>query len=605
MAGDAIEVRWWRARPEDRLTVLEAALQECARWSTGRMARYERAHRLFSTKSEVVIGRNLATPARIDLNLVRTIALTARSHLTEYAPPRGKVVTSGGDYQLQQRAEGLSKFSVGVMHRNEADDSIRGKVALRSAVMGTGLVRVGSKFGRITVEPVAPWHVLAHRDDEQSEERELRTMYLLRSRDRGELQALFPAHKRYLDKISSSARLIPWIDRDQVSLGRVWTVEAWHLPSGPEATDGRRLIAVEGKMLADEEWQGSRIPLIPWHWAESTAGWWGEGIADNVGELQRQLYTLMQRLQQAIDLTTNPRLLAPIASRPRPWPPTNEAGAVLWYNGNVPPAWDVARAVSPELAGQIERVWSKGFQMEGVSELTSMALKPAGVNSGEAIRAYADKTSGRLAPWSTGEQKLHQRVTEEIIAEGRRLAEKDPEFSVVASVDGQVERVFFDAVDLEEDAYLVRAEPVSSLPESIPGRMAVLQEYAASGVYSPDQVARLSRNPDLEADQKLREAPLDWARKVLSEIAFGSGVYTPPEPLDDLEGSKLLCKQIYAKARSSSVEPARLSLLRRWAKELDALLPKPPPPPGPPALPPGPVPPEMMAPPPGAEGPMQ
>ena len=72
-------------------------------------------------------------------------------------------------------------------------------------------------------------------------------------------------------------------------------------------------------------------------------------------------------------------------------------------------------------------------------------------------------------------------------------------------------------------------------------------------------------------------------------------MFVPPEPLDDLEGSKLLCKQIYAKARLSGVEPARLNLLRKWAVALDALLPKPPPPPAPPGLPPGPMPPDPAA----------
>lgn len=596
------ESRWWRARPEHRLSVLQTALEQACADAGGRMARYERAHRLYSDKCEVVIGRNLATPARLDLNLVRTLALTARSHLLEYAPPRGQIGTFGGDYELQKRAEGLSKFCRATVARGEVDEAIRGKVALRSAVMGTGLLRVGNRHKQILVEPVAPWHVICHREEEEAEE--IRTLYLTRSRDRGELQALFPAERRYLDRISGCS-LVPWLDdRTQRDGLRVWTVEAWHRPSAPGAKDGRYVLAVEGKTMLDEPWQGSRIPVLPWHWNDAISGVWGNGIADSVGELQRQIYTLMQKLQQAIDLTCNPRMLAPIASRPRPWPPTNEIGAVVWYNGNVPPAWDVARAVSPELAGQIERLWSKGFQMEGVSEMAAMAIKPAGVNSGEAIRAYADKTSGRMAPWSVGEQKLHQKLTEEIIEEGRRLAEEDPDFSVVAESGGQVERVAFVEVDLERDAYLVKAEPVSSLPESIPGRMAVLQEGAASGLYSPEQVAKLSRNPDLEAEQKLSEAPLEWTRSVLEEIAFGGGVYQPPEPLDDLEGSKTLLKKIYAKARISGVDPARLGLLRKWATALDALLPKPPPPPppGPPAMQPGPLPPDLGAPPMGAEG---
>ena len=39
------ESRWWRARPEHRLSVLQTALEQACADAGGRMARYERAHR--------------------------------------------------------------------------------------------------------------------------------------------------------------------------------------------------------------------------------------------------------------------------------------------------------------------------------------------------------------------------------------------------------------------------------------------------------------------------------------------------------------------------------------------------------------------------------
>lgn len=592
------ETRWWRAESHHRYDVLRTALDDVYRTSDARFWSYDRAVRLFAEKLEVVIGRNLATPARLDFNLTRTLALTARAHLTEYAPPRAAIYTEGGSWELRQRGQALQKWVSAAVLSADMDRTVRELAAVRCAVFGDGPLRVGSRWGRITVDSVRPWELLAHEEDERAGD--LRTLYHLRDEDRGVLSHLFPdaEHVKAIDDTDGSG-LLPW-GSYSTTYGhrshRIPVLEAWHLPSAPGADDGRHLVVVENHVLLDEPWTSSRFPFAWWRWTRPVGGgFWSTGIADSVGEFQRQIAVLLQRLQQAIDLTTNPRLLAPRASRPTPWPPTNEIGGITWYNGNTPPMWDVARAVSPEIAGQIERLWGQGFRQEGISEMAAMGVKPAGLNSGEALRVYADKSSGRLASWSIACQELYVESAHLKLEEARRLVADDPEFSVVYQDEQQqsVERIPFADVDLDEDSYVIRSGAVSSLPDSPAGRRALVADMLSTGQVTPEQARRMVRDPDTDAEQNLLDARVNYLKKIIEDMLFGSGAYTPPEPMDDLAGAKELIKSYYARARAEGVDRARLAAARRWAAAVVALETPPPPPPTP-GAPPGapPMPPE-------------
>ncbi len=588
------ETRWWRAAEGQRLAVLQAALEDVYTSSSTRLWSYERAVRLFSEKLEVVVGRNLATPARLDFNLVRTLALTARAHLTEYAPPRAAVSTAGGSWEIRQRARGLQKWIGAAVDATGMDKTVRELAAVRCAAFGDGPLQVGSRHGKITVESVRPWELFAHEEDERAGE--LRTLYRTREEDRGVLAHLYPDHAERIDSTDGWS-LVPWGSVGERHGGRshrIPVVEAWHLPSSPDAEDGLRVLAIEGLILDEQPWKAARFPFAWWGWTRPPGGgFWSSGIADEVGEFQRQIGLLLHKLQAAIDLTTNPRLLAPRASRPTPWPPTNEIGGITWYNGNVAPAWDVARAVSPEIAAQIERLWAKGFQQTGISEMAAMGVKPAGLSSGESIRVYADKSSGRLASWSIGQQDLYVAAAELMLDEARRLAEEDPDFSIVYQDAklGTIERIPFGDVDLDEEEYVVRLAPVSSLPESPAGRRALIADMLQTGQIDPAQARRLNRDPDLDAEQDLLDARVNLLKKHLEDMLFGSGTYHPPEPMDDLVAAPELVAAYYARARAEGVDAQRLALARRWAAAAVALAT----PPAPPPPPPGAAPPDGAA----------
>ena len=598
------ETRWWRAREGQEYNVLLAALQDAYSTSSTRLDSYARGLRFYADKIEVYIGRDPAHPASLDFNLVRTLAQTARSHLVEYAAPRPLAQTSGGDWELQEQAHKLTKWFSGAIATTKFDALARGKVALRSAVLGTGALKYENRFDRIHVSAPKPWHLFAHEEDEQAGE--VRTLYHCETVDKGVLAHLYPRHAKKIDQREGDS-ILPWAlgMTTRGSGHRCAVIEAWHLPSSPDAKDGRHIVAIEGQILLDEPWRDPDFPLTFFQWSEPLSGWWASGIADEVGALQWRINKLVTRLQEAIDLTCNPRLLVPRGSKVSPWPPTNESGAICYYTGPKAPEWDVARAVSPEISAQIERLWAKGFQMVGESEMAAMAMKPAGIDSGEAIRAYAQKTSGRRAPWSINQKDVYRDSGVQFKRLGARISEANPDFDVVYQDEDRksIERIKFSEIDLDEDSYIISVGVVSSLPEDPAGRQAALDERMKLGFMTPRQYLRLQRSADLEADDALESAPYDLIRDNLQRMTYGDGTYSPPQPMDDLKAALDLVTKYYAKARRDNVSPDRLAMLRQYAKAVQVEAKKllPPAPPGAPAaLPPAPPAGPEAAPPPTA-----
>jgi len=583
------ETRWWRAEDRHLYTMTLAACHEAYRTSATRLEGYARALRFYADKTEVHIGSGIAEPSTLDFNLVRTLVQSARARVVEYPAPRPQIQTSGGNPEVQKRAQGLTKWMAGLMSATKYDALVRGKVALRSGCLGDGVVKYGARFGRPHITAPKPWHLFAHEEDEQEDD--VRTLYQVERIDRGVLAHLYPEEARRIDHADGSD-MVPWGhsgDNDH----KTTIIEAWHLPSSPDAKDGRHVLLMQDKVLADDPWTHDTLPFGFLRWCEPMSAFWATGIADEVGALQWRINKLVARLQEAIDLTCNPRLLVPRGSKVSPWPPTNESGAIVYYSGPKAPDWDVARAVSPALAENIERLWAKGFQIVGESEMAAMAMKPAGIDSGEALRVYHDKTSGRRAPWSVLMQGLYTDAGDQLRRLGERLAAEDPDYEVVYHDQrrGQIERVRFSDVNLDRDSYVLRAYPVSSLPEDPAGRQAALDERMKMGGMTREQYLRLQRNPDLEADDELESAPYNLARDSLERMIYGDGTYTPPQGLDDLQTSLTLTTRYYAKARLDNVDPERLALVRQYAAALKVEIQKtlpPAPPPGTPPAPPAP-----------------
>jgi hypothetical protein len=81
-----------------------------------------------------------------------------------------------------------------------------------------------------------------------------------------------------------------------------------------------------------------------------------------------------------------------------------------------------------------------------------------------------------------------------------------------AKVPGKkfLETISWKDVEMDDDEYLMKAYPTSSLPNEPAGRLQTVQEYVQAGFYTPRTAKRLLDMPDLEQIDDLSDAQENW-----------------------------------------------------------------------------------------------
>lgn len=597
------QTRWWRADDDDLPSRLMSVMRLIYQRHGSRQMNLLRAARLFGDMPSLGLSpKAFSLPSvplygRLSLNVVRSLATTARADLVQGPAPTPWFVTSGADYELQKRAEGLTKFNRGVMYQTGFDATAR-RVALHSAVFGDGIVKVFARDGKPVIEHVFPWEL--HVEEADGFYGAPRSLYQTKWVDRSVLTESFPDYAQAIEDAKSididpSGGML-YVQRDDLA-DQVLVIEAWHLPSGREAEDGRHVIAIDGATLHSEEWRDDTFPFVRFSWSEPLAGYWACGIADEVAGLQYEINLTIEKIRQALALCAVPRVFVEKGSKVATAQLNNDLGAVIHYVGR-PPVFDVARAVSPELVQHLDRLYSKAFELTGVSQMNASSMKPAGLSSGRAIRVYADLQSKRFVAWGQAYQDFYVETARQVVRLMRRLADDDPEVEVVYHDDKRrrIERIAWADVSLDEESYILQAYPVSSLPNTPAGRLAAVDDMLNAGMIDQATAKRLAQMPDLESEMSLEDAPRDLLEQAFERM-LTLGEYSPPEPFYDLTLAMKVGSLHYQRARLAGVPDERLELLRRFLVSAQQLLTPPAPPaPAAPAGPtPEPLPPELAA----------
>lgn len=589
-AADATDSRWWLLKGDEACGSISATLVSMAESQSRRQMQHAVSARLYGNLGLVgmnglsftrINGVNPAFKDRISYNVVSSVIDTITSKIGKNKP-KPLFLTSGGDYRLQRKAKKLNKFVDGVFYENKAY-RLGTDVFRDGAVWGTGVVHVFKGNGRVKFERVLDSEIFV--DEFEAFYGEPRQLHRCKAVDRAVLLDAFPGAKAIIKAANA-------MSSEDVGGGAIQNVsdmvtvrESWHLPSGPDAKDGRHLITVENGILLDEEWTKPFFPFAFFPWCKRLYGFWGQGAAERLQNLQLEINKLLWVIQRSMHLAGSFKVLIENTSKIVKEHINNDIGALITYSGN-PPQYVVPPAVPPEVYAHLLRLIQLSFEQEGVSMLSAASRKPAGLDSGKALREYNEIESDRFQTIGHAYEDLFLDMARLAIATVKDIAEEEGGYTVKVPGKKFIETIDWADVDLEEDEYVMQCYPVSSLPNDPSGRLQTIQEYMQAGLLSPRQGKKLLDFPDLEQVESLQNAEEEWLTQVLEKIV-DDGEFTPPEPFDDLGLARELALEFYAQGKSQNLEPERLEMLRRFVDQIDVLeqAALPPAPPAPPMEP--------------------
>lgn len=564
--------QWWLEEDEQSLAAAVVSAADSVEMDTA--YRYERMLEIACLYGDVNVWSSAAyvrqVGPRITHNIIANAVDALVSEVTQ-TQPRPMAVTIGGDWYERQRARKLTAYWDAKWQ--EVGMRALGPQVLRDGILfGLGVARPYIERDRVKIERIWPGHVRI--DDRACVDVMPRTLYIARPFDRHQLIGLYPEHEEAIR--GAPAPETRW-DYSDPTADVVEVVEAWHLPSTDpdedDEHDGKHVIAVQTALLYEEPWVHDRYPLAFMRAVLPQRGFWGESLAWRGAPYQFERNKIARRIQEAMHLVAVPRIFVQRQSGIVKSKLNNEIGAIIEHDGPAP-QFLTPPAMASDVYQYMRDLEQGIFSVMGVSQMSAQSLKPAGLNSGKAIRLYNDVQSRRFVNTERAYEDFHCNLAMIVTMLERQIAEESPKHEVSYNVDRraeQAERVPWSEIDLDADRMRIQVFPTSALPTTPAARLQALEEMRAEGSIDNQAFYELVDDPDLESIRKRVTAPSEIIRKRLDKIVE-TGDYLPPEPYMDLNLALSSAAVSIQEAELEDVPEERVELLRLFLVETQALV---------------------------------
>lgn len=559
-----VDESWWTAQKGSVARSLFTYVKTIDRSQFQLFNKFHRLARLYDTNPlPGQLGRAPREYGRMHENALASAVDTISAQIST-TDVRAVFDTDDADWSTQRKARRLEWYVEALGKLYKVPYKCRHAFKTGGAVKGTALVKVwGDAFGRLRVEPAMVDDIVV--DELETRNGDPRQLHYRTTVDRDELKALYPKFK---DKIAVAqgglGKWLTWAGWRPLRRNDVVVIESWRLPIGVKGhaqyVAGRHVVAIDGCDLLDEEYHKDLYPFAIMRWSRPTEGWYGIGVADRVASIQLGLNRRNLQNERKLDQGAFPTtwvqqqdagLATATASVMQ-----NTLGTVAVYNGSQPPQTVTPPPVHPQELQDAERLSSKIFEVSGVSRLTAQAVKPAGIETGAAIREFHDKTTVRFSEQEADYEQFVLDTVWLMLDVCKDLGANAP--TVTRKTRFGAKKIEWAQVDMQEVRVWIGA--ASTLSRTRAGREQQVVEWAQAGIISQDTAKRLIAHPDLEREMSLYTAAIENVENCLEEIADGATVM--PEPFMNLKLLVWRAQQQYLNWQAAGAPETVLESLR-------------------------------------------
>lgn len=572
---DLHKTQWWTAKtPGERseaLIATAAYLKESQNYRYRQAAIYARLYGnmpLYSFIGSNISKMDQATGLPSDrptFNVIQSCVDTLVSRISQ-SKPAPEFLTDNGDYKERNLAKKLNNFILGEFYQTKAYE--KAAIVLRDALVeGDGILHVfRTADDKVGLERVLETEILV--DQNEAMYGEPRQMYRLKLVDRAVLMdthdkdsIIKAAEQAYPDNGSDSSKTVSDL---------VMVVEGWRLPSGPGAKDGRHTLACSSGIIFDEPYTKDKFPFVFLKYSPRMLGFWAQGLAEQLMGTQMEINGLLYTISRAIKLVGVPRVFIEMGSKVNKTANNNDVGVIVEYKGTKP-IYEVAPCVPQELYAQLQRLIDYAYQQCGVSSMQASAQKPAGLNSGEAIRSYDDISTDRMAALAKRYDNMFVELAYLVVDLAKDIAEETGTYQTIYPGKNGVKEIDLPEASLLKDPFVIQAANTSSLPHEPTGKLEKVTEMIQAGMITVKEGRRLLDFPDISQVEKLANAAEERILQVLDDI-IEDGKYTAPDSFMDLALASELTTQYINLYSSAKLEEEKTQMLRDFFSQIQALV---------------------------------
>ena len=501
---------------------------------------------------------------RVTLNIVQSMIDTAVSKITKMRP-RPYFLTDDGDFTLKRKAEKLTKFAEGQFYSTNFYETAT-QTYVDACIFGTGAIKIFIEDNKIKAERVFIDEIKV--DEKEAYYGKPRQMHHTKWVHKDVLKAAWPAKASVID-FAASASDIPDLDKHRNG-DMLLTIESWRLPSKSGAKDGRHTITIATADLENESYEKDYFPFVFFKWNTRPLGFFGQGIAEQLTGLQVEINKILRTIQVSMHLVSVPKLFLEASSKIVKSHLNNQIGGIIEYAGTKPDFGSMGQ-VPPELFTHLERLYNRAYEIIGISQLSSQSSKPSGLNSGKALRTFADIETERFQATAKRYEQGFLDATRIMIDLAKDLAEQTGNYEVKVPGAGFLKTIKWDDVNLEEDQYMLQIYPTNALSQTPSARLQEVQELMQAGLISKEDSMKLLDFPDLKSTYSMINAGVEDIERQI-ELMVDTGEYQTPEPFQNLKYGIVKMQQAYLKYRSEGAPEDLLENFRQWMSDDNNLM---------------------------------
>lgn len=474
---------------------------------------------------------------------------------------RARFMTDGGDWSTQRTARHLEWYADALSKL--CDLTTKCQRAFKGAALkGTGLVAIFADGNdNVCAEYVPVDEIIVDESESHAAvPKQLHRRYLV---DRDELKMRYPGNDQAIESAQYAGRGIwrIWTTHRPFESNEVLVVHSWRLPVGTPGKKGykpgREVVSLDGTSIFDKKYEKPFFPFARFVWSEPDQGWYGIGGAERIAGHQRALNRRNWQIDRLLQQNAVPTTYVRQADANLRTQTTNELGTIAVVRGDIPVTVHQP-IVNKETYQSRDQLKESAFQEFGVSMLAAQSRKPAGLDSGVALREYKDSTTQRFAMQEAGFERLMLDCVVLALDVCKDLGANAP--AMMRRSKFGARKISWASVEMKDVKVQIAA--ASTLSQTPAGRMQTVLEWAQAGVVSQDEARRLMQHPDLERAMSIYTAALEAVEHALEEIEDGASLM--PEPFDNLQMIVWRGQMEYLRIRDEGAPETILEALRQY-----------------------------------------